>query len=117
MMLGERKGIMRWSGVVRLLFGAGLALALCHSAAKAADRIRVAQSSIVTNCMIGVQLAGRNMPEHMPHPGHAADRRRYDRGQCQSEHGLSAQLHDPTDQLPDVLRTHFAVTVARRESN
>jgi hypothetical protein len=52
MMLGERKCIMRWGGIVRLLFGAGLALALCHSAAKAAERIRVAQSSIVTNCMM-----------------------------------------------------------------
>jgi hypothetical protein len=52
MMLAERKGIMRWGGIARLLFGAGLAIALCHSAGQAAGKIRVAQTSTVTNCMM-----------------------------------------------------------------
>ena len=43
---------MRWGGIARLLFAAGLAIALCHSTALAAGRIRVAQTSIVTNCMM-----------------------------------------------------------------
>jgi hypothetical protein len=42
---------MRRGGIARLLFAAGLAIALCHSAL-AAGRIRVAQTSIVTNCMM-----------------------------------------------------------------
>jgi hypothetical protein len=34
------------------LFAGGLTMALCHSAALAAGRIRVAQTSTVTNCMM-----------------------------------------------------------------
>ncbi|MFZ0987818.1 MAG: hypothetical protein WAN27_08825, partial [Xanthobacteraceae bacterium] len=34
------------------IFGAGLAIALCHSAGQAAGRVRVAQTSNVTNCMM-----------------------------------------------------------------
>jgi hypothetical protein len=43
---------MRWGGIARLLFGGGLAIALCHSTVQAAGRIHIAQSSIVTNCMM-----------------------------------------------------------------
>jgi len=51
-MLGERKCTMSWGGIARLLFTAGLAIALGHSAGQAAGKIRVAQTSIVTNCMM-----------------------------------------------------------------
>ena len=43
---------MRRSGLARLFFGAGLAIALGQSAAQAAGKMRLAQSSIVTNCMM-----------------------------------------------------------------
>jgi hypothetical protein len=43
---------MPWGGIARLLFASGLAIALCHSVGLAAGRIRVAQTSIVTNCMM-----------------------------------------------------------------
>jgi hypothetical protein len=65
----------------------------------------------------GVQLAGRVLSDYMSDPRHHADRRRDDRQQRQQERGLSTQLHDPTDQLPGALRTHFTVAVARRGSN
>jgi hypothetical protein len=53
MMLGERECVMRWGGIARLLFASGLAILLCHSTGLAAARIRVAQTSTVTNCMMG----------------------------------------------------------------
>ena len=65
----------------------------------------------------GVQFAGRELPDHVPHPGRGADGRRYDRRQCQSEHGLSAQLHDPTDQLSNTLRANFAFAVGQYGSD
>ena len=43
---------MRCGEIARLLFGAGLAIALCHSAVQAAGKIQVAQTSTVTNCMM-----------------------------------------------------------------
>jgi hypothetical protein len=43
---------MGWGGIVRLLFAAGLAIGLWHSTALATGRIRVAQTSTVTNCMM-----------------------------------------------------------------
>jgi hypothetical protein len=43
---------MRWGAIARVFFGTGLALALCHSAGQAAGRVRVAQTSTVTNCMM-----------------------------------------------------------------
>lgn len=43
---------MSRGGIARLLFTAGLAIALGHSAGQAAGKIRVAQTSIVTNCMM-----------------------------------------------------------------
>jgi hypothetical protein len=49
MMSAERKRIMHWGEITRLLFGAGLTIALCHSAGQAAGKIRVAQTSTVTN--------------------------------------------------------------------
>src|SRR5262249_38075156 len=52
MMPAERKCIMRRSAIARSVLAAGLALTLCHSAGQAAGKIRVAQSSIVTNCMM-----------------------------------------------------------------
>jgi hypothetical protein len=52
MMRGERKRIMRWGGITHLFVAAGLAIALCHSAVQAAARIRLAQTSTVTNCMM-----------------------------------------------------------------
>jgi hypothetical protein len=54
-MLGERKCTMRWGGIARLLFAAGLAIAPGHSA----GQIRVAQTSIVTNCSRAIELTGR----------------------------------------------------------
>jgi hypothetical protein len=104
---------MRWGGIARFLFATGLTMSLCHSAAMAAGRFRVAQTSTVN----GVQLAGRVLPNYVPHPRHGADGRRHHRKQCQSKHGLSAQLHDPTDQLPGALRTHFAVALSAVQSN
>jgi len=52
MMLAEGKCIMRWGELARLLVIGALAMALCHSAVQAAGRIRIAQTSIVTNCMM-----------------------------------------------------------------
>ena len=43
---------MRWGGIARFLFATGLAIALYHSAGLATGRIRVAQTSTVTNCMM-----------------------------------------------------------------
>lgn len=43
---------MRWGGLARILVVGGSAMALCHSAVQAAGRIRIAQTSIVTNCMM-----------------------------------------------------------------
>jgi hypothetical protein len=59
----------------------------------------------------GVQLAGRGLSDPMPYSRYDADGSRHDRKQCHSEHGLSAQLHDPTNQSPGALRTGFAVAV------
>jgi hypothetical protein len=39
-------------GIARVVLLAGLAVALCNSAAQAGTRIRLAQSSNVTNCMM-----------------------------------------------------------------
>jgi hypothetical protein len=65
----------------------------------------------------GVKLAGGILPDHVLDPGHPADGRRNGQQQRQQEHGLSAQLHDPTGQLPGALRTLVAVTVARVRVN
>jgi hypothetical protein len=43
---------MRWGGIALLLLAAGLAIVPCHSTGLAAARIRVAQTSAVTNCMM-----------------------------------------------------------------
>ena len=43
---------MSWGWIARLLFTAGLAIALEHSAGQAAGKIRVAQTSVVTNSMM-----------------------------------------------------------------
>jgi len=43
---------MRWGRIAHLFFACGLAIALCHSAGLAAGRIRVAQTSTVTNCIM-----------------------------------------------------------------
>jgi hypothetical protein len=43
---------MGWGGIVRLLLVAGLAIGLWHSTGLAAGRMRVAQTSTVTNCMM-----------------------------------------------------------------
>jgi hypothetical protein len=51
---------MRWDAIARSIFGAGLAIALCHSAGPAAGRIRVAQTSIVTNCMMACNSQAAN---------------------------------------------------------
>jgi hypothetical protein len=48
----RKERIMRGGKIARLLFGAGLAIALCHSAVQAAGKIQVAQTSTVTNCMM-----------------------------------------------------------------
>jgi len=44
---------MRLGGTARLCLVGGLTVVLCHSVALAAARIRVAQTSNVTNCMMG----------------------------------------------------------------
>jgi hypothetical protein len=51
---------MRGGAIASLFFSAGLTLALCHSAAQAAGRIRLAQSSAVTNCMMACNSAAAN---------------------------------------------------------
>lgn len=51
---------MRLRAIARSVFSAGLALALCQSAASAAGRIRLAQSSAVTNCMMACNSAAAN---------------------------------------------------------
>ena len=43
---------MRWGKITRLLFAIGLAIALSGSTVLAAGRIRLAQTSTVTNCMM-----------------------------------------------------------------
>ena len=43
---------MRWGGIARFLVATGLAIALCHSAGLATGKVRVAQTSTVTNCMM-----------------------------------------------------------------
>jgi hypothetical protein len=60
----------------------------------------------------GVQFGGRELPDDLPYPRHAANRRRHHWRQCQSEHGVSAQLHDATDDLPDHLRADLAIAVS-----
>jgi hypothetical protein len=42
------------------LIGAGLALALCQSAAEASGKVRLAQSSAVTNCMMACNSQAAN---------------------------------------------------------
>jgi hypothetical protein len=59
-----------------------------------------------------VQFAGRELPDNLPDPRHPAGRRRHHWRQRQSKHGLSAQLHDATDELPDHLRANLAVAVS-----
>jgi hypothetical protein len=46
--------------IARLFLSAGLVLALCQSAAQAAIRIRLAQSSAVTNCMMACNSQAAN---------------------------------------------------------
>jgi hypothetical protein len=60
MMRAERKCVMRQGAIARLFFSVGLAFALCHSAAQAAGRIRLAQSSAVTNCMMACNSQSAN---------------------------------------------------------
>jgi hypothetical protein len=43
---------MRWGGVARLFLAGGLAITIWHSTVLAAGRIRLAQTSAVTNCMM-----------------------------------------------------------------
>ena len=43
---------MHWGGIARVVFGCGLAVAICNSSGQAATRFRVAQTSTVTNCMM-----------------------------------------------------------------
>ena len=51
---------MHGGTIARLISSAVLALALCQSAAQAAGRIRFAQSSAVTNCMMACNSAAAN---------------------------------------------------------
>jgi hypothetical protein len=44
--------IMRLGGIANLILFAGLALAICNSTAQAGARLRLAQSSTVTTCMM-----------------------------------------------------------------
>ena len=101
---------MRWGGIVRLFLAGGLTIVLCHSVAgKDPPRSNLNRRQLHD----GMQLAGGVLPDHMLDPRHPADGRRNGQRQRQQERGLSAQLHDPTDQLPGALRTLVAVTVGR----
>jgi hypothetical protein len=71
-MLGERKSIVHRGGIARLILGAGLAVALCHSAGQAAGRIRVAQTSTDTNCMMACNSQAANCQTTCLIPGTAA---------------------------------------------
>jgi hypothetical protein len=51
---------MRRGAISPLFLSAGLALALCQSAAQASGRIRLAQSSAVTNCMMACNSQAAN---------------------------------------------------------
>jgi hypothetical protein len=105
---------MSWGGIARLLFTAGLAIALgAFGGTGGGEDPRCANLNRHQLHDV-VQLAGRVLPDHMPHSRHGADGSRHDRKQCHSEHGLPAQLHDPANQLPGALRTDFAVAVALR---
>lgn len=61
----------------------------------------------------GLQFASRDLPDDVPRPRYAADRRRHDRQQPHPKHFLSAQLHDPADKLSKSLRANFAFAIAR----
>ena len=43
---------MRWGGIARIAFCGGLAFAINSSTGQAATRLRIAQTSTVTNCMM-----------------------------------------------------------------
>ena len=82
---------MRLGGTARLFLVGGLMVVLCHSVALAAARIRVAQTSNVTNCMMGCNSQAASCQITCLIPGHPADGRRNGQSQRQQEHGLSAQ--------------------------
>jgi hypothetical protein len=60
----------------------------------------------------GVQFTGRNMPDDLLGAWNRADQRRHHNRQRQSKYGMSGQLLDAADQLPDHLRGNVAVAVA-----
>ena len=62
---------MHGGGIARLLVAAGLAIALCHSSGQAAGRIRVAQTSTVTNCMMACNSQAANCQTTCVIPGAA----------------------------------------------
>ena len=101
---------MHWGGIARVVFGGGLAVAICNSSGQAATRFRVAQTSTVTNCMMACNSQAAScqttclVPRTLP-TGAATT------GSNTNKHVLPTQLHDPADQLPDALRANFAVAV------
>jgi len=65
---------MRWGGIARFLFAAGLAIALCHSAGLATGENPRRANLNRYQLHDGVQLAGRGLPNHMPDPRDGSDR-------------------------------------------
>ena len=62
---------MHWGGIARLLVAAGLAVALGHCSGQAAAKIRVAQTSTVTNCKMACNSQAANCQTTCVIPGAA----------------------------------------------
>ena len=103
---------MHWGGIARVVFGGGLAVAICNSSGQAATRFRVAQTSTVTNCMMACNSQAASCQTTCLVPG-TLPTGAATTGSNTNKHVLPTQLHDPADQLPGALRTHFAVAIGR----
>lgn len=105
---------MSWGGIARLLFAAGLAIALGHSAGQAAGKIRVAQTSIVTNCMMSCNSQAASCQTTCLIPGTTPT------GAAtlgsNANQSTACQLNCTIQQinLPGALGTDFALAVAVR---
>ena len=80
--------------------------------ANAEGKIRLAQTSTVTNCMMTCNSQAATCQTACLVPGTRADRGRDHHQQRQCEHELSGQLHDPADFLPHDLCAELAVAVS-----
>src|SRR5262249_19489260 len=103
---------MRAGALARLIVLAGLAAVTADGVAQAATRIRLAQTSNVTNCMMSCNAQVAQCQTTCLVPRDASYRRRNDGKQRQPKHVVSAQLRDATHFLPDELCADFAVALS-----